>query len=65
MGNQPKKVAQLSTTELNPDGKGLLIIEIYPSMMEACRQTGIAQANISACCNGRIPTAGGFKWCFV
>ena len=39
--------------------------EIYPSIKEAERQTGISQGNISKCCNGKRKTAGGFHWEFV
>lgn len=38
---------------------------IYNSASEAARQTGIAQTNISACCNGKRKTAGGFHWKFA
>ena len=34
----------------------------YPSACEASRQTGVAQSNISACCNGKCKTAGGYHW---
>lgn len=47
--------------------KKVLCIETgqsYDSMTEAARQTGIAQSNISQCCNGKNKTAGGFHWCF-
>ena len=36
--------------------------EQYPSTHEVERQTGIAQQSITACCNGRRKTAGGFHW---
>ncbi len=39
-----------------------IIINEFPSMSEASRQTGISQANISQVVNGNIPHAGGFKW---
>ena len=39
------------------------IIQMYPSISEAKRQTNIN--NISACLNGRQKTAGGFKWKYV
>ena len=32
---------------------------------EAERQTGVNQGNISQCCQGKIKTAGGYKWRFV
>ena len=38
---------------------------IYPSCIEAERQTGIHNASISHCCNGRYKTAGGYHWEFV
>ena len=36
--------------------------EVYPSTHEASRQSGIAQQSISACCNGKRKTAGGYHW---
>ena len=36
----------------------------YESALEASKATGIHQGNISACCNGRCKTAGGFKWAY-
>lgn len=36
--------------------------ELYPSMTEASRQTGIDDGCISLCCNGKRKTAGGFHW---
>lgn len=35
---------------------------VYPSAHEAERQTDIYQTHISACCNGKQKTAGGFHW---
>ena len=37
-------------------------IKTYPSTMEVERQTGINNSSISACCNGKQKTAGGFIW---
>lgn len=36
----------------------------YESALAASKATGIHQGNISACCNGRYKTAGGFKWAY-
>ena len=36
--------------------------EVYPSCMEAERQTGIKRPSISACLNGKRKTAGGYHW---
>lgn len=37
----------------------------YKSIGEACRSTNINTGNISACCNKKQKTAGGFIWKFV
>lgn len=36
--------------------------EIYPSINEAARSTGILRTAISNCCCGRARSAGGFTW---
>lgn len=41
------------------------VINIYNSMMNAERETGIKNSNISECCSGKRKTAGGFKWKIV
>lgn len=41
------------------DGK---LIKVWPSTREIERQTGFAQTNISACCNGKHSKAYGFIW---
>ena len=38
---------------------------IYPSCIEAERQTGVSNGSISECCRGRRQTAGGFHWKYV
>ena len=38
---------------------------VYPSCIEAERQTGIHNAGISHCCNRKTKTAGGFHFEFV
>ena len=41
------------------------IINVFYSMNEASKKTKISQSQISLCCNGKIKTAGGFKWDFI
>lgn len=41
-----------------------LIVE-FPSAMEASRQLGIYQGNITLCCNGKRKSTGGFYWHYV
>lgn len=40
-------------------------IQSFDSMLDAERETGVAQPNISSCCSGRLLTAGGFKWKYI
>lgn len=39
--------------------------EVFESMIEAQRQTGIAQSNISNACTGKYKTTGGYHWQFM
>lgn len=39
-------------------------ITMYPSIIDAKKQTGIAQQSICACCNGKRNSAGGFVWLY-
>ena len=41
-----------------------LILE-FPSAMEASRQTGIDQGNITQCCKGKYKSMGGFYWYYA
>lgn len=52
-----KRVAQL---DMNRN-----IIKIYHSISEAGRNTNADFRNISAVCNGRLKTTGGFGWTFI
>ena len=51
-----------SVSQYSLEGK---FIKTYPSVREAERQTGINNTSISACCNGKRKTAGGFIWIFA
>ena len=37
----------------------------FESTLEASKTTGINQGNISLCCLGKRPSAGGFVWQFA
>ena len=41
------------------------LIKIWNSQKEASEATGIAQPAISMCCNGKLKTAGGYRWSFI
>lgn len=38
------------------------LVKIYPSIMEAERQTGIPNRNIALCCRGKHKRIGGYIW---
>ena len=46
-------------------GKKILCVEtnkVYPSAMEAQRQTVVHQQSIIACCKGKLKTTGNYHW---
>lgn len=47
--------------QLTKDGD---FIREFESIIEAYRQTGVNYQNISACCNGKRKSAGGYVWKF-
>ena len=49
-----RKVIQL---DLNDN-----VLNIFKSMRQAERETGVLVGNISSCCNGKTKSAGGYKW---
>ena len=49
-----KKVIQL---DLNDN-----VLNVFESIKQAGQETGVFATSISACCNGRIKSSGGFKW---
>lgn len=73
-----RKISEKNTGENNPmygkkrdiaifKTKSVICIEtneVYPSVSEASRQTGINAGSISMTCNGKLNTAGKFHWKF-
>ena len=49
-----KKVIQL---DLNDN-----VLNVFKSMHQAERETGVSRSSISGCCDGKRKSAGGFKW---
>lgn len=61
---------RISKKQLNRKDKSkkVLCVEtniIYPSAMEAERQTRVYQTSIVQCCKGKYKTSGGFHWQYV
>jgi group I intron endonuclease len=48
------------------DLKTLKVLEIYPSMADAQRKTGVLKSDINQCCipKGRSRSAGRYGWCY-
>lgn len=59
-----KRVEKLSKPVLGINKINGLILE-FPSTMEASRQTGIDQGNITRCCQGKRNSCGGFYWMYA
>ena len=56
------------TGALHHRSKAVLCLEngkIYGSTMEAERELGINNSNISACCRGKLHSAGGYHWKYI
>lgn len=41
------------------------VIAVYPSIMEAHRDTGVDQSNICQCCKGNLKSVGGYVWQYL
>lgn len=60
-------------TRRGPEGKKIMGEDVhginppvfFESCSEASRQTGIPASNICACANGRLKTAGHYKWTYI
>lgn len=55
------KIVNRQVAQMTRDG---ILIRIWDSQKEASEVTGIPQQNISKCCNGKLKTAGGYRWSF-
>ena len=58
----------LSNTNNPITSKKVLCVEtskVFPSINEAQRQLHIYATNITKCCKGKRPHAGGFSWTFI
>lgn len=58
--DNPKSMSVLQIDKYTDD-----VIKMWDSIADASRALGINKGAISACCNGRTNTSGGFKWQFA
>ena len=61
-GTRTKRVAEkLSQKVIQLDLNDNVLNE-FESMVQAGQETGVSRSNISSCCNGKLKSAGGYKW---
>lgn len=66
--HSPEVIKKMTSTKIDKYGIRVKCIEtnqLFESMGEANRITGIDKSSISRCCKGQQLTAGGYHWCFV
>ena len=63
-GTRNEKIAKAHINNEKKSNKVICVETgiVYPSSMEAQRQTGIYQSNIISCCKGKYKSAGGYHW---
>ena len=57
-----KKLALINSKPIEQYHPNGTLLNIFPSAVEAMRQTGIKNDNISMCLRGKSKSAGGFVW---
>ena len=64
-GTRTERVAKTKSKRVQAyDKQGNLVFD-FPSAMEAQRQMGFKQGNITSCCNGKIKSAYGYIWKYI
>ena len=61
-GTRTKRVAEKLSQKVIQLDLNDNVLNVFKSMVQAERETGIPNGNISSCCNGKLKSAGGFKW---
>ena len=62
-GTRNKRIAESLSKQVQMFDKSTgELLATFPSLAEAERVTGIYHSNISACCNGKYKSAGGYIW---
>ena len=61
-GTRVKRVAEKLSQKVIQLDLNDNILNVFKSMRQAERETGIDATSISACCNGKRKSAGGYKW---
>ena len=61
-GTRTKRVAEKLSQKVIKLDLNDNILNVFKSMGQAERETGVPRSGISACCNGKRKSAGRFKW---
>ena len=61
-GTRTKRVAEKLSQKVIQLDLNDNILNVFKSMGQAERETGVPRSGISACCNGKRKSAGRFKW---
>ena len=61
-GTRTKRVAEKLSQKVIQLDLNDNILNVFKSMRQAERETGIDATSISGCCNGKRKSAGGYKW---
>ena len=59
-----RMIEKIQKVVIQIDKNTNVIINIFPSLMEAKRQTGYNHGHICKCCKGKLKTTGGYKWSY-
>ena len=61
-GTRIKRIAEKRSIEVVQLDLNDNVLNVFESMVQAERETGVSRRSISRCCNGKRKSAGGFKW---
>ena len=59
-----KKISEANSKQLYQYSTDEKLVRIWPNAKEVEKELGIKRSNISACCYGKIKSAGGYIWSF-
>lgn len=64
-GSRNEKVTDKRSIRVNQYTKNGVFIKQWKSSTEASRELSISASSLCQCCQGKIKSAGGFKWYYV
>ena len=61
-GTRTKRAAEKHSKKVIQLDLNYNVLNIFESMTQAEQETGASASSISKCCNGKLKSAGGYKW---